>query len=95
MTNRSSEGLDERRRRMLFRAWHRGLREADLILGRFADEHLAGFNEAELAEFERLLEAPTRELVSWVMGEFPPPPEDDTALFKRLRAFYALTDRPA
>ena len=92
MTARSSEGLDERRRKLLFRAWHRGLREADLILGRFADAHLAGLDDAGLAEFERLLEAPTRDLVSWVMDEFPPPPEDDTALFRRLCAFYDLKD---
>lgn len=75
---------------MLFRAWHRGLREADLILGRFADAHLAELDEGELAQFDRLLEAPTRDVVSWVMGEFAPPPEDDTPLFRRLCDFYAL-----
>ena len=37
-TTRSSDGLDERRRRVLYRAWHRGMREADLITGRFADD---------------------------------------------------------
>jgi antitoxin CptB len=90
VTARSSEGLDERRRKMLFRAWHRGLREADLILGRFADAHLAELDEGELAQFDRLLEAPTRDVVSWVMGEFAPPPRDDTPLFRRLCDFYAL-----
>jgi antitoxin CptB len=90
VTARSSEGLDERRRKMLFRAWHRGLREADLILGRFADAHLATLDDGELAQFDRLLEAPTRDIVSWVMGEFSPPAEDDTPLFRRLCDFYAL-----
>jgi antitoxin CptB len=94
VTARSSEGLDARRRKMLFRAWHRGLREADLILGRFADAHLAALDESELAQFDRLLEAPTRDIVSWVMGEFAPPPEDDTPLLRRLCEFYALKDRP-
>ena len=42
----SSEGLDARRRRLLFRAWHRGMREVDLITGRFADAHIARLSEA-------------------------------------------------
>ena len=54
----SSEGLDERRRRLLFRAWHRGMREMDLIIGRFADAHIATLSDAELDEFERLLDVP-------------------------------------
>ena len=57
-TTRSSEGLDERRRRLLFRAWHRGMREIDLIMGRFADAHIATLSDAELDEFERLLDVP-------------------------------------
>jgi antitoxin CptB len=91
VTTRSSEGLNERRRRLLYRAWHRGLREADLILGRFADDCVATLGDVELDEFERLLEAPSRELVSWVMGEYPPPPDDDTTIFRRLKAYYSLT----
>ena len=47
-STRSSDGLDARRRRLLFRSWHRGTREADLIMGRFADVHLATLNDAEL-----------------------------------------------
>src|SRR5262247_2601130 len=86
-TARSSEGLDARRRKLLFRAWHRGMREMDLIMGRFADvtiEHLAA---DELADFELLLEVPDRELLGWIIGEFDVPPNYDTALFRRLRDF--------
>ncbi len=57
-TTRSSEGLDERRRRLLFRAWHRGMREIDLIIGRFADAHIGTLSDAELDEFEQLIEVP-------------------------------------
>ena len=64
----SSAGLDVRRRRVLFRAWRRGLREMDLVMGRFADVNLPGMDEADLSEFERLLEeigrASCRERVS-------------------------------
>src|SRR5262245_31948113 len=69
MTTRSSDGLDLRRRKLLFRAWHRGMREVDLIMGGFADVVVAELSEAELVEFERLLEVPDRELLAWVTGE--------------------------
>ena len=55
-TARSSEGLDARRRQLLFRAWHRGLREVDLTMGRFADVALATLSDQELGEFEQLIE---------------------------------------
>ncbi len=58
MTERSSEGLDERRRKLLFRAWRRGVREMDLIVGRFADAHIDKFDATGLDDFERLIEAP-------------------------------------
>lgn len=84
---RSSEGLDVRRRRLLFRAWHRGMREVDLIMGSFADSSIAQLADAELCEFERLLEVPDRELLAWVTGEAAVPARYDTALLRRLCAF--------
>ena len=69
----SSAGLDARRRRMLFRAWRRGMREMDLVMGRFADANLPAMSEAELDEFERLLDAPDPELLAWITGEAPVP----------------------
>ena len=86
-TIRSSEGLDERRRRLLFRAWHRGMREVDLITGRFADAHLATLSEAEVGEFERLMEVPEPDLLNWVLGAAETPEDYDTALFRRLCDF--------
>jgi antitoxin CptB len=86
-TTQSSEGLDIRRRKLLYHAWHRGMREVDLILGRFADRTVAALSESELAEFERLMERPDRELLGWITGEFDIPAEHDGALFRRLRAF--------
>ena len=87
-TARSSEGLDHRRRRLLFRAWHRGTREMDLIMGRFADAALADLSEIELAEYERLMDLPDPDLYAWVTGERLVPPAHDTVLFRRLRAFH-------
>jgi len=87
-STRSSADLDPRRRKILFRAWHRGMREMDLIMGRFADDAIAGFSDAELDEFERLIEVLDRDLLSWVTGEAAVPENYDTELFRRLRAFH-------
>jgi antitoxin CptB len=87
-TTRSSDGLDARRRRLLFRAWHRGIREMDLIMGRFADAWIERLSDDELAEYERLMQVPDPDLYSWISGEAPPPASYDTPLLARLRAFH-------
>lgn len=84
MTGRSSDGLDERRRRLLFRSWHRGIREVDLVLGRYADRVMADLSEAELDDYEKLLDVPTPDLLAWVMGELPVPPEEETPVLRRM-----------
>jgi antitoxin CptB len=80
----SSAALDERRRKILFRAWRRGLREMDLVMGRFADANLPSMSEADLDEFERLLDVPDPQALAWIIGESTPPPEFDTPLLARL-----------
>jgi antitoxin CptB len=87
-TNLSSEGLDPRRRRLLFRCWHRGIREMDLVLGRFADAHLVSLTEVELGEVESWLEVPDQQIFAWVNGMEVPPQDFDTALFRLLRDFH-------
>ena len=69
MTARSSDGLDPRRRKLLFRCWHRGIPEVDLIMGRFADAAVDELSDDELAEFERLIEVPDHDVLAWVTGE--------------------------
>jgi antitoxin CptB len=86
-TARSSEGLDSHRRKLLFRAWHRGMREMDLIMGRFADATIERLAAAELRDFEHLMEVPDREVLTWITGEAEVPPTYDTVLFRRLRDF--------
>ena len=61
-TTRSSNGLDDRRKRLLFRCWHRGTREMDLILGRFADAEIGNLSDDELTQLETLLEVPDPDL---------------------------------
>ncbi len=87
-TTRTSADLDPRRRRILFRAWHRGIREMDLIMGRFADAAIGTMTEAELDDFERLIEVPDRDLFRWITGEIETPMNYDTAIFRRVKAFH-------
>ena len=72
-STRSSEGLDARRRRVLFRSWHRGIKEMDLIMGRFSDAHIADLADHELDEYERLMELRDQEILSWIDGTVPVP----------------------
>jgi antitoxin CptB len=90
-TTRTSADLDVRRRQILFRAWHRGMREMDLIMGRFADAEIGMLSDEDLTEFERLIDLPDRDLLSWITGEAATPGNYDTGLFRRLKAFHTHT----
>lgn len=79
--------LDIRRKRLKFRAWHRGMREVDLILGSFADQHVAGFNAAELSQFETVLAFEDPELYDWVTGKLRPPAEHIGSVMQLLLNF--------
>jgi antitoxin CptB len=88
-TSRSSAGLDPRRRRILFRAWRRGTREMDLLLGRFADAHIANLDEGDLAALEQLMEVPDGDLFAWVTGREPVAADYATPLYRSIVAFHA------
>jgi antitoxin CptB len=83
-----------RRKRLMFRSWHRGTKEADLLLGSFAEQNLAGFNAAELDAYERLIEENDADLWDWLIGQSAAPTQHDPALIQRLRDF-RYTARPA
>lgn len=85
-TTRSSNGLDDRRKRLLFRCWHRGTREMDLILGRFADAEIANLSEPELTELETLLAVNDPDLYAAITGDKVLPADATGALFDRIKA---------
>jgi antitoxin CptB len=89
-STRSSSGLDDRRKRLLFRCWHRGTREMDLILGRFADAEIVRLSDDELAELERLIELPDPDLYAALTGDKPLAGEYTGALFARIKTFRAV-----
>ena len=88
MTELSSEGLDARRRRLLFRCRHRGIREMDFVLGRFADAELEHLSEQEMDVLEGWLDIPDQQMFAFVNGSEPTPAEIDTPMFRRLRDFH-------
>ncbi|MET0970857.1 MAG: succinate dehydrogenase assembly factor 2 [Tardiphaga sp.] len=92
-TTRSSNGLDDRRKRLLFRCWHRGTREMDLILGRFADAEIGGLAELELQQLEDLVALEDPELYPAFVGDTELPAMFQTPLFARIKLFRNL-DRP-
>ncbi len=79
--------MDDRRKKLRFRAWRRGFREIDLILGGFADAKLDRMDDGALAAFERLLDAPDQEVFLWITGQAPVPAEHDTETLEAIRAF--------
>jgi antitoxin CptB len=85
---------DIRRKRLLFRSWHRGTKEADLLLGSFAEQNLANLTAAELDAYERLIEENDADLWDWLIGQSATPAEHDPALLERIRNF-RYTARPA
>jgi antitoxin CptB len=79
--------MDHRRKKLQFRAWRRGFREIDLILGRFADRKLVDLDEAGLDAFERLLEANDQDVYEWITEQAAAPAEYDTSTLALIRAF--------
>ncbi len=86
---------DPRLGRIKFRAWRRGFREADLILGPFADRYAPSMAAAELDAFELLLDQPDHDIYAWILGSAPTPEGQDAALIVRLRAFRPWAEDPA
>ncbi|HTO78575.1 MAG TPA: succinate dehydrogenase assembly factor 2 [Methylocystis sp.] len=82
------EDSDIRRRRIKIRAWRRGLRELDILLGGFVDARVEVLTADELVEMEALLDLQDAELLSWLSGVAAPPPERDTALLRAIIAFH-------
>tara|TARA_R110002096_G_scaffold430612_1_gene644672 strand:- start:67 stop:342 length:276 start_codon:yes stop_codon:yes gene_type:complete len=87
MTDMTMTELEKTRKRLHFRAWHRGTKESDLLLGRFADAHLATMSVEDLADFEQVLERIDPELVDWITGRETVPANLRTPVLDRILAF--------
>ncbi len=78
---------DPRRKRLLYRSWHRGTREADLVLGPFAEAYLGRFDPPQLERYEALLECTDADLLDWLCGRKPPPEAYDHDVTRLFLAF--------
>ena len=87
----AGEELSMRRRRLRYRAWHRGTKEMDLVLGPFCDAHLPGYDMPELDRLEALMDEEDTDLLKWVMGQEPVPPGADAELLSTIIAYRLST----
>jgi antitoxin CptB len=86
MTDNDSD-VAKRRRQLKFRSWHRGTREMDFLMGRFADRHIDGFRPEQLDLYARLLENSDPEIYDWITGRSPVPADSDSDVLAQLRSF--------
>jgi antitoxin CptB len=84
---RTSADLDPRRRRILYRCWHRGIREMDLVLGQFAEDHIATLSEDQLDELENIMAEEDQDLVQMVTGSLAVPEKFQTPLFEKITSY--------
>ena len=84
-----NEVRDIRHRRLLFRCWHRGTQEIDLIFGSFAESAAGHLSPAQLERFESLLDCDDTDLFDWVTGHSTPPPVHDHDVMHMLRACHS------
>lgn len=89
MDARREDALEIRRRRVKIRAWRRGTREMDLVLGRFVEAEIDRLDEREIAALEALMELQDADLFRWLSDAEPVPKAHDTPLFRKIAAFHS------
>jgi antitoxin CptB len=95
MRDETAAPLDRRRQKLRFRAWRRGFRELDLILGGFADRKLDVLDTGGLDAFEALLNANDQDVYEWITETAPPPFDHDTPTLGLIRAFRFEMNQPS
>lgn len=86
-----TENLSADRKRLLYRATHRGFKEADLVIGHFAASHLGEMTEEEVMEFTQLLEVPDQELYAWIIGRSEVPDNYRGSVIEKMKSFDVAT----
>lgn len=83
----ASSETETRRKRLLWRATHRGIKEMDLILGGFVVRHIDTFSDAEIADLERIMDIPDQDMLSWATKQADVPPEHLSPLLTRILVY--------
>ena len=87
----AGEDIAMRRKKLRYRAWHRGTKEMDLVLGPFADAHVDAYGAPELDRLETLMDEEDTDLLKWVMGQEPVPADADADLLGTIIAYRLKT----
>lgn len=86
---------DRRLNRLRFRAWHRGTKEADLMLGGFIDHAALSFTDADIHWLEGLMEETDVDIMAWITGAQPTPDAFDTPMMARMRRLDYIPTNPS
>ena len=86
----AEEGLSDRKKRLIYRAEHRGTKEMDWLLGRFVRAETATFDDETVAQIEALLEEPDRELECWIMRQDDDIKPEFATLIERIKKFHDI-----
>ena len=87
MNTPPSEDIEGHRKRLHFRSQYRGMKEMDLLMGRFADHHIGDLDQDQLNHYEALLDASDLDVWNWVTGKTEAPAEYDTDVLQKIRDF--------
>lgn len=88
-----TEPITTRQKRLVHRSRYRGFREADIVLGRFADAHVGSMDAGALDRYEALIDESDQDLMAWIMGREPVPERHDNDIFQMLKGFNVGPDR--
>ena len=83
--------MDTLRKELLYRSEHRGMREADFLIGGFARAHLETMSEEDLREFQTILEIPDQDLMQWCLGFVPVPEDHQGVVLERMIEYVQRT----
>jgi len=84
----AEDNISIKRKRLIFRSWHRGTREIDLLLGKFAEAHIPQFSEVQLATYDRFLNNSDPDIFNWITGQEPVPPSEDNDVVRLMLKFF-------
>lgn len=76
-------------KQLIYRSWHRGCKETDILLGDFAKAQLAEFSDSDLRDYEAILKTDDNDIYDWISGKAIIPPHINPELIKRIQTYYA------
>ena len=87
------KNIENRKKKLIFRSWHRGTKEMDQILGSFANKYVPQLNESELDLYEQLLENSDPEMYDWICGRVEVPANKNSKILEKLLNYDYATER--